>query len=390
MNQGCNKNRHILIISNGYPSVYKSLSGSFWKDQAEAFVKQNCKVGLIATTPISLKDIKTKGVKYLNKESLIEKGVVTSIFRFPNIPKLNFLESLIGLHVGFLLFKKYTEVNGLPDVIHVHRYEAGLLAIKIKKKYGIPFVVTEHSSRFLYNSLGRVEHSISKRVFQKADYCIAVSKSLASLLSKKYLTDFNYIPNIVDTSFFKRNKLIKKNISFSFFSAGNLDVNKNHRMLIDAFDIFLKKNISSNSRLYIAGDGPERESLMKQIKSLNLEKSVFLLSKLSRIDMVKFNNQCHVFVLPSIKETFGVVLIEALSTGLPVISTDSGGPRSIITHESLGEICDISKDALFCAMKNVYDNFEGYSSDRIVKFANDNFSKEKITSSLLKVYKKIL
>ena len=52
MNQGCNKSLHILIISNGYPSVYKSLSGSFWKDQEEAFVEQNCKVGLIATTPI--------------------------------------------------------------------------------------------------------------------------------------------------------------------------------------------------------------------------------------------------------------------------------------------------------------------------------------------------
>lgn len=390
MSQNCNKNLHILIISNGYPSAYKSLSGSFWKDQAEALVEQNCKVGFIATTPISLKDIKTKGVKYLKKEDKIEKGVITSVVRFPNIPKLNFLESFVTRHIGFLLFKRYIKVNGIPDVIHVHRYEAGLLAIKIKNTYGVPFVVTEHSSRFLYDSLGRMELSISKRVFQEADYCIGVSKSLVSLLSNKYSINFNYLPNIVDTYFFKRDKEIKKNKLFSFFSAGNLDVNKNHRMLIDAFHLFHKKNISSNLQLFIAGEGSERESLMEQIKSLDLENSVFLLNKLSRIDMVKFNNECHVFVLPSIKETFGVVLIEALSTGSPVVSTNSGGPSSIIINKRLGNICNISTEALFYAMKDVYENFEEYSSDWIIKFAITNFSKEKITSELLKIYKKII
>lgn len=376
--------QHILILSNGYPSVYRSLSGSFWKDQAEELAAQKCIVGLIATTPISFKDIAIKGVRFLKFEKKCVKKVFTYVFRFPNIPKLNFLESFISLYIGFLFFKIYKRKHGLPDVIHVHRYEAGLLAIKIKEKYGIPYVVTEHSSRFLYNTLGKIEIKISLKVFQKADRCIAVSESLSKILSNKYKTHFDYLPNIVDTTFFKRIDKIEKNSHFSFFSAGNLDSNKNHTMLIDAFNLFHQMN--TNSKLYIAGEGCEVDSLLKKIKELNLENSVVLLGKLSRRDMVKLNNECHVFVLPSIKETFGVVLIEALSTGIPIISTNSGGPNSIITNKYLGEICDINIESLFNAMKKVYSNYDEYSTESIVNYVNKNFSKQKIISELLDIY----
>lgn len=384
MNQDCSKSLHVLIVSNGYPSAYKSLSGSFWKDQAEALVEQNCKVGLIATTPISLKDINKDGLKHLKSEVKIEKGVYTSIFRFPNIPFLNFLESFATTYFGFLLFKKYIKSNGLPDVIHVHRYEAGLLAIKLKRKYNIPYVVTEHSSRFLYEKLTKVEFSISKKVFTYSNYCIAVSKSLANKLSESFDIKFNYIPNIVSTEFFKKNENTQKNKLFSFFCAGNLDVNKNHKMLIEAFYLFQKEY--PNSLLYIAGEGPQKLSLRSQIEKLRLLESVILLGKLNRDDMVKFNNKCHVFVLPSFKETFGVVLIEALSTGIPVISTNSGGPSSIIIDERIGEVCENNSEALSNAMKKVYINFDTYSSDWIIKYVNENFSKEKVISKLMKMY----
>ena len=388
MNQGCNKSLHILIISNGYPSVYKSLSGSFWKDQAEAFVEQNCKVGLIATTPISVKDIKNKGIKHLKKEVKIENGVYTYVLRFPNIPLLNFLESLVSAYFGFRLFKKYIKCNGLPDVIHVHRFEAGLLAVKIKKWYNIPYVVTEHSSRFLYETLSKVERSIAQKVFNCADKCIAVSSSLSDKLSADFGVKFNYIPNIVNTIFFRRSERISKNKSFSCFSAGNLDTNKNHKMLIDDFYLFHRYN--PNSLLYIAGEGALKASLKSQIEKLGLVESVMLLGKLSREDMVKLNNRCHVFVLPSIKETFGVVLIEALSSGIPVISTKSGGPSSIITDKRIGEVCDVNVEAMSSVMKKVYINFDNYSSEWIVNYVNENFSKEKVILKLMNIYENII
>jgi L-malate glycosyltransferase len=384
MSQNYNNQQHILILSNGYPSVYQTLSGSFWKDQAETLVNQNCKVGLIATTPISLKDIKRKGVMNLRSKTKIENGVYTSVIRFPNVPFFNFLESFFSVFFGFYLFKKYIRKNGLPDVIHVHRYEVGLLAIKLKREYNIPYVVTEHSSRFLYETMSKKEISIARKVFLHANVCIAVSKSLANKLSESFDIKFNYIPNIVSTEFFKKNENTQKNKLFSFFCAGNLDVNKNHKMLIEAFYLFQKEY--PNSLLYIAGEGPQKLSLRSQIEKLRLLESVILLGKLNRDDMVKFNNKCHVFVLPSFKETFGVVLIEALSTGIPVISTNSGGPSSIIIDERIGEVCENNSEALSNAMKKVYINFDTYSSDWIIKYVNENFSKEKVISKLMKMY----
>jgi glycosyltransferase involved in cell wall biosynthesis len=388
MNQNYNDQQHILILSNGYPSVYQTLSGSFWKDQAEALSDQNCKVGLIATTPISLKDIKRKGVMNLRSKTKIENGVYTSVLRFPNIPFLNFLESFFSEFFGFYLFKKYIRKNGLPDVIHVHRYEAGLLAYKIKKSYKIPYVVTEHSSRFLYETMSKKEISIARKVFLNANVCIAVSKNLADKLKEICEVSFQYLPNVVDTSFFKKRKELTKNALFSFFSAGALDVNKNHKMLIDAFYLFHQQH--PNSLLCIAGEGPLKSSLTSQIEKLGLVESVELLGKLDRERMVEYNNKCHVFVLPSFKETFGVVLIEAMSTGLPVIALDSGGPSSIITNTQLGEICEVNSEALSNAMNKVYINFEMYSSDYIVNYVNENFSKEKVISKLIKIYGQII
>jgi glycosyltransferase involved in cell wall biosynthesis len=289
---------------------------------------------------------------------------------------------------GFCLFKKYILKNGLPDVIHVHRYEAGLLAVKIKKSYKIPYVVTEHSSRFLYETMSKKEISIARKVFWNANVCIAVSKNLADKLKEIYEVSFQYLPNVVDTSFFKKKNELTKNTLFSFFTAGALDVNKNHKMLIDAFYLFHQKH--PNSLLFIAGEGPLKSSLTIQIEKLGLVESVELLGKLDRERMVEYNNKSHVFVLPSLKETFGVVLIEAMSTGLPVIALNSGGPSSIITSTQLGEICEVNSEALSNAMNKVYINFEMYSSDYIVNYVNENFSKEKVISKLIKIYDQII
>lgn len=388
MNQNYNNQQHILILSNGYPSVYQTLSGSFWKNQAEALNDQNCKVGLIATTPISLKDIKRKGVMNLRSKTKIENGVYTSVLRFPNIPFINFLESFFSVFFGFYLFKKYIRKNGLPDIIHVHRYEAGLLAIKIKNRYKIPYVVTEHSSRFLYETMSKKEISIARKVFLSAALCLAVSKALADKLNKTYGVNFQYFPNIVDTSFFKKRKEFTKNALFSFFSAGALDVNKNHKMLIDAFYLFHQQH--PNSLLCIAGEGPLKSSLTSQIQKLGLVDSIELLGKLDRERMVEYNNKSHVFVLPSFKETFGVVLIEAMSSGLPVIALDSGGPASIVTDARLGEICDVNSDALSNAMNKVYTKFDTYSSDYIINYVNENFSRDKVILKLIKIYDQII
>ena len=100
--------------------------------------------------------------------------------------------------------------------------------------------------------------------------------------------------------------------------------------------------------------------------------------------------KANAFVLPSYFETFGVVLIEAMATGLPVISTKCGGPEDFITSDvgylvSPGDIEGLAK-----AMINLLDNYSSFDSIEISKIIRNKFSYEAVASSLSNIYNKIL
>ena len=118
------------------------------------------------------------------------------------------------------------------------------------------------------------------------------------------------------------------------------------------------------------------------IRNEKLDQQVHLLGKKNRNE-VKFEmQQADCFVLSSFHETFGVVLIEAMSCGLPVLSTKSGGPESIIKSSKLGKLCDL-KDLDIEMLKIVKSN---YNSDYIRKYVVNNFSEIPFSQSLSKIY----
>lgn len=385
MSQNCDQ-LHILIISNSYPTINKPNAGIFWRDQAISLSKIGHKVAVIAVTPISLNDIIGKGPFFSLTKSENE-GVYEMKFSFPNIPKFNFFESYIALWKGKSFFKKYIKINGKPDVIHLHRYEGGLLALYLKKKYKLPIVYTEHSSRFLYDQLSKKEKKIASKVILDVDYRIAVSPFLGRKIEKTFGVKFNFIPNIVDTEQFDIKSTTFNKDNFVVFSAGNLAINKNHKILIEAFRDFKIKY--PNSELFIAGEGNQRKFLEIEIKKYDLFDSVKLVGQLSRNEMIDWFNKSNVFVLPSKKETFGVVIIEALSCGIPVVSTKSGGPNYIIENKEIGELCECTSQSLFKSMVSVYENRAFYSKEEIRNYAIRRYSKEIVLEKMINLYDKL-
>jgi glycosyltransferase involved in cell wall biosynthesis len=380
-------NVHILILSHSYPTKYHPFSGIFWKEQAHYFANIGNKVNALAIVPISIKS-------YFKRRVLKERVPVShqriqeNVFTFPNIPFLHFMVSYLVLWRGKSLIQSYIHKNGKPDIIHLHRFEAGLLALYIKKRFNIPVVFTEHSSRFLYHQLTLKEQKIAKKVFMGVNYRIAVSPVLCAQLKTDYNIEFHYVPNTVDIEKFKPNNGKSKEESFTFFTAGNLGGNKNHSDLIDAFHTF--QIDVPHSQLIIAGVGPLNEFLRAKIKKFELEKKVFLVGQLPLAEMIEWMNKSHVAVVSSKKETFSVVIIEALSCGLPVVSTKCGGPESIITSEYLGELVDITPIGLLNGMKKVHTNYAHYSPQEIVKFVEENYSESVILSRVLDVYRNLL
>ena len=115
---------------------------------------------------------------------------------------------------------------------------------------------------------------------------------------------------------------------------------------------------------------------------MNVKDKIILFGKSNRDKVIYELQKSDVFVLSSIYETFGVVLIEAMACGLPVVSTKCGGPESIITNKNLGELVESNIDELSAAMYKVYNNLRAYDNNEISNFVEDNFSEKVIANKL--------
>jgi glycosyltransferase involved in cell wall biosynthesis len=200
-------------------------------------------------------------------------------------------------------------------------------------------------------------------------------------LSKIFKVTFQYIPNVVDTEFFVPN-MGKKNSAnaIQICSVGNLTKNKNHTLLISAVKILLEKGIKI--KLVIAGFGSEMAALKQQIKALNLTKHVYLAGPKSRAGVLELLQSSDFFVLPSKKETFGVVLIEAMSCGLPVLALDNGGSKSII-NKNVGAISTNEGD--FPKHISMLIN-HNYDRQLIRQHTLENYSPQVIAKKLLRAF----
>lgn len=379
---------HVLVISSGYPNDYEPLDGIFYRDQAEALAASGHEVGVITTIPVSIFSF-LKRKKWLFGYKVFQKnGVETMTYTYLNRPKSPVYGVLKAKKHGLRMFNDYLKKHGRPDLIHLHCFEAGELAQKISSQWGIPYVVTEHSSRFLLNTIPVKLEKYAQATFSGAKERIAVSHFLSETLSKKYQVSFTYVPNIVDTDSFDLRRNVKKCTDFTFIHVAGLNANKNQTMLLEAFKQF--NNNNPNTSLNIVGDGPMRQELQQITNKLLLSEKVHFMGYQSRDELSETYNKCHAFILSSHRETFGVVLIEAMSCGLPVLSTRCGGPESIITDASLGELTDISSDELSQGMERVYAKRLLYDSEAIRTFVVNNFSGPAVAKKLSDIYQIVL
>jgi glycosyltransferase involved in cell wall biosynthesis len=383
-------NMHILVLPSWYVNSVNPLSGIFFKEQAEALVGENVKVGVLAVCGISIKKL-SLAVKLPRLKPVFSSinGVKTAIIECPSIPKLKKVNRFIFFNLGKILFKKYIIENGVPDIIHLHSFIRGDLAIWIFDNYEIPYIVTEHSTGFARDEYLSQELNYAKSVFINARERIAVSEPFRKLLANKFKLKFNCIPNIVDTDFFSIKPTGIKD-TFTFINIGFLDKKKNQKMLIDAF--WASFSNEEKIKLVIVGSGPELNRLREHVNELGAFNQVSLYGVADRVQVRDLLHSSDVFVLASKFETFGVVLIEAMSCGLPVISTRCGGPEDIISSDIIGELCDIEECELANSLIKVHKKHKNndYNPVEIRLFAEQQFSSKVIAKKLSIIYNEVV
>lgn len=369
----------VAIISRGIPSEKYPLYGIFEFDQAKALAQKGIEVAFVA--------IDFRSHSFRRKYGLIQyekNGVQVFEFSLP----INVYRKAIPLLQRLMLipFKAMLKSFGRPDVVHAHFYSIAAIASILKKKYGIPMVVTEHSSKLnkTATEISDLDKRLAIHAYQNCDQLICVSEALRVSILKNFNHDSIVIPNMVDNSVFQCRKAVLNDSPFIYVSVGNIIPIKAFDKLIEAF-----AQVKENAKLFIIGDGSEKERLKKQIDTLQLEDQVILLGQLERSEINTVYQKSHVFVLPSQSETFGVSYIEAMYAGLPVIATRCGGPESFV-NECNGLLVPVNDVATLAgAMKTIRNNYSSYDSKLISRSCQERFSPSIIADKLIEVYSSI-
>jgi L-malate glycosyltransferase len=379
---------HIFVIPSGYPTEVQPNRGIFYKEQVKALHNNGYQVTVLFPEVWSLKHFGQFKDKATIMEEL-EDGVPT--FRLKGY---NFLPGLPYSNEGIFytrlkkLYKKAVKKYGKPDIMHAHSmFWAGYAAAKLSKEVNIPLVVTEHSSVIGRNLLKEYQKKLLKNALPLVKEIIAVGPRLKEeLQSYAPGRTIHLIPNGVDipNHNFRKEKQPDK---FFFLSIANLNQNKGMDILIRAFHRAFKG--MNEVQLKIGGNGPEKSNLEVLVKELKISNQVDFLGALSHQDVLKEMEETDVFVLASRYETFGVVYIEALSKGKPIIATDCGGP-SMIVNKNNGLLVPVNNIESLCdAMQKIMADYETYNPDQIIQNCIAKFSQEKVIQQISQIYEKV-
>lgn len=395
---------HVLIVAGEELNPNNIFASIFELQQAQALI--NCGVTVrilsfrVAPSIFKIKNI--KNFKFLdvlagfeNKLHKIENCDVQETVIISRIPS-RFIKNISCLYrrASINSIKKYITRYGTPDLIHAHSrfLIGGLVALEISDKLGIPYIVTEHSSFFNEDLVNKDDIKKIIIIINKAKKWIVVSDHLGNtilnLVQNELNKDFVTIPNIVDNSLFEEQERREESKEFSFLAIGSLDDNKNHSFLIHCFYRTFKNQ--KNIKLKIIGKGPNHSELTLLIKSLRMENQISLLGHVGRDEIRQSLYNCDCLVLPSKIETFGVVIIEAMACGKPVISSKSGGPDSIISEEN-GILIDVNNTSQMCrALEIMVNEIATFDKIRIREYALKNFGQDSFVNKITHIYKEIV
>ena len=279
---------------------------------------------------------------------------------------------------SLLLIKKHR-----CNLCHCQGFLSGVLGYLFFKLLKIPYVVTvqRQENRNFLKTL----------IYKNAVCCIAASSYIKRYFEEIKSKNIEVIPNGIDLRKFEnldrqrsREKLGIKD-EFLIMTVGRLEKVKGIEYLIQAVNIPNSKFQIPNSKLLIIGDGSERENLENLAKKLNLKERIKFLGEIPNEKIPTHLAAADCFVLPSVKEGFGIVLLEAMAAGIPIIATKVGGVPDLIEHGKTGILVESrSPQKITEAIYRIYSNPE--LPKNLTKNARNNLEKYNWQNIAEKVY----
>ena len=343
---------HILEV----PSFFQPHGGLFCLEQAKALKNLGHEVRIVSNVQlgitVELHDYFM--LSYRRYEHEMDGITVYQSYQ-RGLPKVIRYNVKRWVAIVRSMFAQYVEKYGRPDIIHAHCAKwAGYAAMLISREYGIPYVITEHLSKTIFDDEFRLvgntpwQIPLLTEAYQHAAKVLSVSDELPERLSVYFEKDYQWetVSNIVDTLFYQyRQREPLQGRAFRFCCLANYIPLKGYDVLFSAFRKLRKEEL--NVELHIAGRGTDTAACRNQLTD-----GMFTHGLMDRQAVRQLLYVSDALVLASRSEAQPLVLLEAMSTGIPVVSTEVI-PQNLRLEGGCFIVPVDNADALADAMKHV-------------------------------------
>lgn len=281
-----------------------------------------------------------------------------------------------------------------PDIIHAHVSQgAGIIAYKLSKWSGIPYIITEHSpieQMKLDNPLIRL---ITNSVYKHSMANVCVSKDSMDRLGHifprcNYQVIYNGIinPDIIedDGNTYRIEDFTNALITAAFYDK----TIKGYQYLLPAIKKLKEDNV--NIILHICGGGQYLDYYKKMSKDLGIEDRTVFYGQCDRKKVYSIMRQMDFSISASEFECSGVSVQEAMLLGNPMLVTRSGGANSLVTNKTAIVVDRKNVDALADGIKKMIDCLESFNRSEISQYANYNFEIDNVSNRYIKLYKQVV
>lgn len=386
--------KNLLVVSHGYKHFVKSqvdvLAEYF--DTVTVCVRYNWFADVASRLPGDSGD-------GFGKDSKIARSDVPENVHVVETPLL-YLP--VDFHRDHFLGQQHarkvrTELESHPvsfDLIHCHMsWTSGYVGARLKEEFDVPYLLTVHANRNWFQEQLDSDNDRLTRAWTDADRLIRVNRRDRSKL-EPYNDDVVHVPNGYDTDIFERvpTESARERLGIGgdtpvVFALGTLKPRKGFQHLMRAMTRV--RDAETNARLVIGGQGGMRDELESLAEELGIADRTELLGYVESETLNDWMNAADLMVLPSYSESFGVVQLEAMACGTPVVATENGGSEEVITSDDYGLLVEgpESHDELADAVLEALDR--DWDADAIEAYANE-FTWENVCEEIADLYVEVL
>ncbi len=380
----------VLVASHLYPSSFSLTSGSFVHNQVR-FLSAHCSIRVVSPTPWfpSLPGFGRWSGYGRVKHREIRDGVEVKRPSYLTLPRRMVFGRAWRSHLAAL--RRATDSP--PDLIHAHcAYPDGLAAVHYGERLGAPAVITVHGHDI--RDLGGSTSPWRKLVVEALDRAALVIANGPDLYERMRELGISthkmeIIPNGVDCEVFDSDfRRRPGERGWHLLYVGRFTEQKGVGVLLQAMAILRQKRDDVRLTLIGGGEKTGRAAVFyRQTEALGLRDCVEFFDELPWSQIPRYMNAADVFVLPSFYESFGLVLVEAMACGLPLVATRCGGPNNLV-EQGTGLLVGVDDaEDLARGVEEVLKTYSHYDRRAIRRRAREKYDYRQVAARIYRVYK---